>query len=195
MSPRLDGAGQPAIQAAEADSLLARQTRAAEEAAARIVESAKSQAAELVDKARADADVIRAAAQQERAMTIDGANTTRERILDDLSRRRRVASVQIEQLRAGRERLLESYAVVRRTLEEVNNSLNRADAEARAAADEVGRRMQREQPARHEARRGDPAASPVANPQPLRLATPRRRRGRPRWRTRRHWDAGEPRRH
>jgi hypothetical protein len=55
-----------------------------------------------------------------------------------------VASVQIEQLRAGRERLLESYGVVRRTLEEVNDELNRADAEARAAADEVGRRMQRE---------------------------------------------------
>ncbi len=52
---------------------------------------------------------MRAAAQQERNLTIEGAISTRERILDDLSRRRRVASVQIEQLRAGRERLLESY--------------------------------------------------------------------------------------
>ena len=124
----------------EADAVLTRETKIAEEAAARLVESARSEAAEMVDKARAEADAVRAAAQQERNLTIEGAISTRERILDDLSRRRRVASVQIEQLRAGRERLLESYGVVRRTLEEVNDELNRADAEARAAADEVGRR-------------------------------------------------------
>jgi len=129
---------------AEAEGVLGRETHAAEEAAARIVETAKSLAAEMVDKARAEGDSVRAAAQQEKALTVEGAIATRERILEDLSRRRRVASVQIEQLRAGRERLLESYAVVRRTLEEVNDQLNRADTEARAAADEVGRRMQRE---------------------------------------------------
>ena len=129
---------------AEAEGVMGREVAAAEEAAARIVETARSEAAEMVEKARVEADAIRAAAQHEKALTIEGAIATRERILEDLSRRRRVASVQIEQLRAGRERLLESYAVVRRTLEEVNDELNRADAEARAAADEVGRRMQRE---------------------------------------------------
>ena len=121
-----------------------REIAAAEEASARIVEAARAEAAETLEKARVEADAIRAAAQHERNLTIEGAIATRERVLEDLSRRRRVASVQIEQLRAGRERLLESYAVVRRTLEEVNDELNRADAEARAAADEVGRRMQRE---------------------------------------------------
>ncbi len=131
---------------AEAEAVLSRETRTAEEAASRLIEAARSEAAEVVDKARVDADTIRAAAEQERALTVEGAISTRERILDDLSRRRRVASVQIEQLRAGRERLLESYAVVRRTLEEVNDELNRADAEARAAADEVGRRLQRDHP-------------------------------------------------
>jgi DivIVA domain-containing protein len=129
---------------AEADAVLVRETQAAEETAGQLIGSARSEAVAIVDKAKADAEGIRASAQQERALTLDGAISTRERILDDLSRRRRVASVQIEQLRAGRERLLESYGVVRRTLEEVNDELNRADAEARAAADEVGRRMQRE---------------------------------------------------
>ncbi len=93
---------------------------------------------------RIEADTIRAKAEQERGLTIEGANSTRDRILEDLSRRRRVATVQIEQLRAGRERLIESYAVVRRTLEEAQQELGRADAEARAAADEVGRRLRRE---------------------------------------------------
>jgi DivIVA domain-containing protein len=131
---------------AEAEGVMGREVAAAEEAASRIVEAARSEAAETNEKAKTDADGIRAAAQQEKTLTVEGAIATRERVLEDLTRRRRVASVQIEQLRAGRERLLESYAVVRRTLEEVNDELNRADAEARAAADEVGRRMQREVP-------------------------------------------------
>ena len=129
---------------ADSEGVMAREVAAAEEASARIVEGARSEAAEALEKARGEADAIRAAAQHEKALTVEGAIATRERVLEDLSRRRRVASVQIEQLRAGRERLLDSYAVVRRTLEEVNDELNRADAEARAAADEVGRRMQRE---------------------------------------------------
>src|SRR5487761_1260148 len=132
---------------ADAEGILAREVTAAEEAAVRLVDAAKSEAAEMVDKARTEVDAMRAAAQQEKALTIEGAVATRERILEDRSRRRRAAAVQIEQLRAGRERLLESYGVVRRTLEEVNDELNRADAEARAAADAVARRMQREQPA------------------------------------------------
>jgi DivIVA domain-containing protein len=131
---------------AEAEGVMGREVAAAEEAASRIVETARSEAAETAEKARVEADAIRAAAQQDKALTVEGAIATRERVLEDLTRRRRVASVQIEQLRAGRERLLESYAVVRRTLEEVNDELNRADAEARAAADEVGRRMQRDLP-------------------------------------------------
>jgi DivIVA domain-containing protein len=131
---------------AEAEGVMGREVAAAEEAASRIVESARSEAAETTERARTDADAIRAAAQQEKALTVEGAIATRERVLEDLTRRRRVASVQIEQLRAGRERLLESYGVVRRTLEDVNDELNRADAEARAAADEVGRRMQRDLP-------------------------------------------------
>src|SRR5579875_1121499 len=118
-----------------------RATSAAEEAAARIVATARAEAADTLEKARSEADKLRAAAEQDRKLTIDGANATRDRILEDLARRRRVATVQIEQLRAGRERLIESYAVVRRTLEEAQTELSRADAEARAAADEVGRRM------------------------------------------------------
>ena len=128
----------------EADGLLAEKTKEAEEAAAVIVEAARAEAAQMLDKTRAEADQIRAKAEQDRALTIEGANSTREKILEDLSRRRRVATVQIEQLRAGRERLLESYAVVRRTLEEAHEELTRADAEARAAADEVGRKLNRE---------------------------------------------------
>lgn len=128
----------------ESESLLGEKTREAEQAAAQILEQAKNERDRIVERGRAEADEIRGKAEQERALTIEGANATRERILEDLSRRRRVATVQIEQLRAGRERLLESYAVVRRTLEEAQEELTKADAEARAAADEVGRKLNRE---------------------------------------------------
>ncbi|HWE54890.1 MAG TPA: DivIVA domain-containing protein [Acidimicrobiales bacterium] len=110
----------------------------------RVVARAQEEAAALAARAQAEAEEMRAEADKERRLTIEGANSTRDRILEDLARRRRVATVQIEQLRAGRERLIESYALVRRTLEEVQSELSRADAEARTAADEVGRRLKDE---------------------------------------------------
>jgi DivIVA domain-containing protein len=144
----------------DAKEALARDTLAAEEAATRLISAARSEGAEVLDKARIDADSVRAKAEQDRALTLEGANSTRDRILEDLSRRRRVATVQIEQLRAGRERLIESYAVVRRTLEEAQSELGRADAEARAAADEVGRRLRHE----HDLESAEP--NPISGDQP-----------------------------
>jgi DivIVA domain-containing protein len=101
-------------------------------------------------KALADAEELRRSAQQEAAAivevasqkgqeSIEAAEAVREKILTDLARRRKLATVQIEQLRAGRERLLDAYLVVRHTLDEVTDELHRADAEARAAAVAVGR--------------------------------------------------------
>lgn len=126
---------------AEAETVLADERKTAEETASGIVEAAREEAAQLRESVGSEVEAIRARAEQERSLTIEGANTTRQRILDDLSKRRRVATVQIEQLRAGRERLLEAYAVVRRTLEEAQDDLTRADAEARAAADDTGQRL------------------------------------------------------
>jgi DivIVA domain-containing protein len=73
----------------EAEGALERETKTAQEAASRLVESARSEAAEMVDKARTEADAVRAAAQHDKALTVEGAISTRERILEDLSRRRR----------------------------------------------------------------------------------------------------------
>ena len=118
----------------------------------------KSQVAanELWTKALADADELRQSAQQDAAAlvqdaaqkgqeSIEAAEVVRETFLTDLTRRRKLATVQIEQLRAGRERLLDAYLVVRRTLDEVTGELQRADAEARAAAVAVGRMDRYEQ--------------------------------------------------
>ncbi len=116
----------------------------------RRAEESEVAANELWAKALADAEELRRSAQQEATAvaeeaaqkgqdSIEAAEVVREKVLTDLARRRKLATVQIEQLRAGRERLLDAYLVVRRTLDEVTNELQRADAEARAAAVAVGR--------------------------------------------------------
>ena len=108
---------------AEAESLLARRTKEAEETAAEIRAEAEREAEAQIEKAKAEGREMVAEAQ-----------AVRERILKDLVRRRRLAHQQLEQLRAGRERLLEAYRVVRSTLDEATRELSVAEVEARAAA-------------------------------------------------------------
>src|SRR5439155_15835936 len=64
----------------------------------------------------------------------------RERVLNDLARRRRGVQSQVEQLLAGRDRLLDAYRTVRRTLDEVTAELSQVEEAAREAADAAARR-------------------------------------------------------
>jgi DivIVA domain-containing protein len=125
----------------DAETVLGKRTAEAEALATRITEVARAEADRMREVARQGAEALRAQAEAEGKVTIDAAQGARERILNDLTRRRKVAMVQIEQLRAGRERLLEAYKVVRRTLDEVTGELQRADGEARSAAEAAGRRQ------------------------------------------------------
>jgi len=102
-------------------------TRSEEEATARL-ESAKAEADTLLTQARGEC----------RGM-VQEAQDMRARILADLTRRRRVLHSQIEQLRAGRDRLAETITEVRHTVDQVTDELFRAEDEARLAAEEAGR--------------------------------------------------------
>jgi DivIVA domain-containing protein len=148
---------------ADAEAVLRERTDEAEAAASRVREQASADAERMRDTARQQAEAIRAQVEAERKAVVEAAQTTRERILADLSRRRNVAAVQIEQLRAGRERLLEAYRVVRDTLDEVTDELHRADSEARAAAMAAGRRADGSAPA-EEAAGATQATAPMAVP-------------------------------
>lgn len=75
-----------------------------------------------------------------RAMVTE-AQTVRRRVLEDLVRRRKVLRRQIEQLRVGRERLLEAYEVVSQTVQEATQELGVAVTSAQAAAERAGRRI------------------------------------------------------
>ena len=113
----------------EADGLMAKRVAEADATADSIREAAQAEARAVIDQAT----------RQGREM-VNEARAVRERMLTDLARRRRSAQMQIEQLLAARDRLLEAYDVVRRTVEEATAELDAAEPEARVAAEAVGRR-------------------------------------------------------
>jgi DivIVA domain-containing protein len=119
---------------AEVDAVVSElQRRANEEATAR-VESAKLEAEALVSQTRAEC----------RNMVLE-AQELRTRVLTDLARRRRVLHSQIEQLRAGRERLAETIGDVRHAVDDIAENLFRAEDEARLAAEAAGRNAVQEE--------------------------------------------------
>ena len=112
-------------------------TRHAETAAevGRLTAAAESDA----DRMQADAE-HRAAATEEAGrergrQLVAEALGAREQVLRDLARHRRNAQVQLAQLRVGRDRLLEAYAVVRATADQATEEMGGAMSEARLAAE------------------------------------------------------------
>ena len=75
---------------------------------------------------------------------VDEALLVRARVLEDLARKRRSSRVQLERLQAGRERLIDSYAIVQRTLDEANEELRTALTSAKIVADAAARRVEAE---------------------------------------------------
>ena len=130
----------------EAETVLGQRIDEANRVAAGVREAALEESTALRERATAEAAAELEAARLQGKEMVGEAQAVRERLLGDLARRRRLAHVQIEQLRAGRERLLEAYRVVRRTLDEATEELTVAEAEARLAAEAAARRTAAEAP-------------------------------------------------
>ncbi|MGZ6911595.1 MAG: DivIVA domain-containing protein [Acidimicrobiia bacterium] len=127
-----DAAQSAAAAREEAADTYARETRAA--ADAEVAELRASTEAELT--AAREESTAAAAAEIEAAKAagrelVNEARSVRERILADLGRRRMLLQAQIDELRAGRDRLLDAYRVVKRTLGDATEAL--VQVEARAA--------------------------------------------------------------
>jgi hypothetical protein len=110
---------------AEAEAILAKRTEEADAEAATIIATAEARGREMVGEAQA----------------------VRERMLKDLSRKRKVAAVQLEQLLAARQRLLDAYDVVRQNLDGVTEELAVAEEQAKLAADVAGLKPPHDEPA------------------------------------------------
>ena len=124
----------------EAAAVLAERTAEAERAATAIREEAEREVAAVRAAAAASAaEAIEVAKERGRQM-VGEAQLVRERILRDLGRRRRLGQQHLEQLRAGRDRLLEAYRGVQGALDAAMADLVVSEPEARAAAETAGLR-------------------------------------------------------
>ena len=126
---------------AKAEVILAERTEEAEGQAAEIRRAAAVEAAAVIERARREAGEATTEAESRGRQVVHEAQAARARVLGDLTRRRRLLQVQVEQLRAGRERLLDAYRLVRRSIDEVADELQRAEGEARDAATAAGDRV------------------------------------------------------
>ena len=115
----------------EAENVLARRVEEADEVASNIRAAAESDARQVHDRVQAELEAAKARGRE----MIGEAQAVRERVIGDLARRRRAAQIQIEQLLAGRDRLLDTYKSVRGTLDDITVQLEHAEDEARVAAE------------------------------------------------------------
>lgn len=123
----------------EAEQLLTARTQEADTTAAELVRDAEERAAEIRAGSERYAEEQKLRVDRECDAVLDDARATgremleeakalRERVLADLARRRGLLQAQLEELRSGRDRLLEAYRVVKRSFLEATEALAQAEA-------------------------------------------------------------------
>jgi DivIVA domain-containing protein len=123
----------------QTEARLAEQSSANEAAAQELAESTQQQANATLATARNEADALLDQAREECRSMVEEAQSLRARVLGDLSKRRKVLHAQIEQLRAGRERLAQTVLDARRSVDAIAGELFNAEDNARLAAESAGR--------------------------------------------------------
>lgn len=106
-------------------------TRTREEADANVAtlnDDAENAAQTIRNRATAVAETAVEEARERGREMVNEAKAVRERVLTDLARRRADLQAQLDGLRSGRDRLVESYEVVRRTLVEAAQALEGTEA-------------------------------------------------------------------
>jgi DivIVA domain-containing protein len=124
---------------ADTESRLAQQRAAAEALAKELLDKADQQATAALEKAQSGAEELLAETREHCRTMVDEAQGLRGRVLADLANRRKVLHAQIDQLRAGRERLAETVHDVRRSIDTIAEDLFAAEDNARQAAEEAAR--------------------------------------------------------
>jgi cell division septum initiation protein DivIVA len=137
----------------KAEENVARMLREAQDEAARLRAQGDADYAKRVDESERKAEEVRQAAEATRVQVLDGAAAEldasraegrsmveeaqrhRERVLEDLARRRKQARQQVEQLRAGRQRLIDAYGLVQESLDDATRELHAAWPDSRPATD------------------------------------------------------------
>jgi len=112
-------------------------------------ETIRAEAAQVKQDAVADAELAAEQAVEEGRQRgrdmVNEAQVVRERMLTDLARKRQTGRAQVEQLRAGRDRLLEALSVTQASLDSALKDLVDSVPEARGAAERAGLRIANEE--------------------------------------------------
>lgn len=124
---------------AKIDAIVEERTAEAEAAATVILEQANARAGVIEAHAEEQATTLVERTKEECRSMVDEAQQLRARVLSDLSRRRKVLHAQIEQLRAGRERLSQTVEDVKRSVNAIADDLAMAEDNARLAAERAAR--------------------------------------------------------
>jgi DivIVA domain-containing protein len=106
--------------------------RVADERAGEVRSTADRYAQELRARVERESEIEIAGARERGLALLEEATSLRDRVIDDLGRRRELLSGQLEELRTGRDQLLDAYRIVKRTFLEATEAL--AQVEARATA-------------------------------------------------------------
>jgi DivIVA domain-containing protein len=115
---------------AAAEEVLTSRTQQAEARAAEIIADAEAVAANARETATNEAQAIVESARREGREMLEEAKAARVRVLADLIRRRTLLRAQIEQLRSGRDHLLDAYRTVKRTFLEATEALAQVEVTA-----------------------------------------------------------------
>lgn len=113
-------------------------------AAESLLAEASAESAELIAAARLEAEQVVEESRNHGRELVNEAQTVRERMLRDLARKRQTGRTQIEQLRAGRDRLLDALTTVQASLDTAIEDLVTSVPEARTAASRAGLRVSSE---------------------------------------------------
>lgn len=141
----LDAAHAAAVERAERAEREAEAVREEAIAAADAIRAeAESERERILEEAAREAEAVAEDGRQRGREMVNEAQVVRERMLGDLARKRQTGRAQVEQLRAGRDRLLESLSIAQASLDTAMKDLVESVPEARAAAERAGIRISNE---------------------------------------------------
>lgn len=121
-----------------AEAILSDRQQAAEAEAVAIVRAAETEAEAVTESARSEAVALLQATRAECRRIVREARALRAEVLSDLAEKRRGLRVQLEELRAGRDFLIEVVQSVGVAAGELQDKVARAEHEARVAAAAAG---------------------------------------------------------
>lgn len=113
---------------------------ATREAAEQVKSDAEAEASRLRAEAAADVETARDSAREEARLMLSEAQTLREKVLEDLVKRRRTARQQIDQAKAARDRLAAALLVARQQIDHATTELDVSVPEAKKAMNLTGTR-------------------------------------------------------